>query len=112
VQESFRRFDCLHNGFIVPDDNSLLCDVKKMYDDIWKESTLSGKRETWARIKNTKVSGGPPSGPDLVILSTAANLAKTNKVSLLTFDHDFIVFADEIQKTFGVEIINAGMIPN
>lgn len=112
VQESFKRFNYLHTGLILADDVSLLDDVKKMYNDIWNDPSLSSKRETWARIKRTKVSNGPPRGPDLKILATTSNLAKTNKTIFLTFDHDFIVFAEEIHKTFDVEIMNAGAIPN
>ncbi len=112
VQESFKRFSDLHNNSTLPDNDTLLENVRKMFDDIWKYPALAGKRETWARMKKTKVSAGPPGGADIEILATIANIAKTNKVSLLTFDHDFLVFTEEIQSMFGVEIINAGMIPN
>lgn len=112
VQESFKRFSDLHNNSIIPDNDILLENVKKMFDDIWKDTALSGKRETWARMKKVDVSAGPPSGADIKILATVANLAKTNNVSFLTFDHDFLVFTEEIQNTFDVEVINAGTIPN
>ncbi len=112
VQESFKRFNLLYKGSIISDDLSLLDDVKKMYDDIWKDSTLSKKRDTWSMIKKVKVTKGPPSGADLEILATVASAAKTYSVEFLTFDHDFIIFADEIQNKFGFKIINAGLIPN
>ncbi|MDE1832252.1 MAG: hypothetical protein KGI02_07775 [Thaumarchaeota archaeon] len=63
-------------------------------------------------IRKRHLKDGPPTGNDLVILGTAARLAEKYDVEILTFDHDFIVFSDEIKKVFNVDIVNAGTIPH
>lgn len=65
------------------------------------------KKKRWATIKKTTVENGPPNGADLKILATAAKLAQGQDVELLTFDNDFILFADEIYDQCGVFIKNA-----
>lgn len=47
------------------------------------------------------------SGNDVMILSTAAQNAKRRRVELWTRDADFIVFADEIDAKFNVEVVDA-----
>ena len=46
---------------------------------------------------------------DHLILSTAAYWAERGvAVELLTFDHDFVSFADMILKVFGVRVVGLG----
>lgn len=88
------------------DDIALMGDVKTMYDDIWNDPSKASKRNDWASHKGVNVSAGPPTGFDLLLLSTAAKLAKKYNVQLLTYDHDFIDFEDEIDDKFDVNVIN------
>lgn len=124
-RKSRSRFGRLCERKTLSDSRDKLNDVKKMYDDIWSDPGKSQKIHQWRerkfrnwKEKNKKMIKrtpykftsenypiGPPAGNDLVILSTAASLAETCPVSLLTFDNDFIIFADEIRE-FGVKVIS------
>lgn len=106
IQLSFTNFERLTNNQVHPNDLSLLPNVEAMYTTIWSDNTKNEKKKRWASIKKTTVEKGPPSGPDLKILATTAKLAKDGIVELLTFDYDFILFADEIMSTFGISIKN------
>lgn len=112
VQLSYQRFNRLQNNPIIENNNSLLRGVRQLYSDIWSDSSKESKRQTWAARKRVNVSSGPPTGADLIILSTVASMANPRRIRLLTFDHDFIVFKDEILQTFNVEVENAGLIPD
>lgn len=90
----------------VEDDIGLLGDVKNMYDMIWNDPTKTVKLNNWAKHKKMTVNDGPPTGFDLLLLSTAAGLTKKHNVELLTYDHDIIDFAEEIECQFHVRIIN------
>ncbi|RNJ78123.1 MAG: hypothetical protein D9C04_07690 [Nitrosopumilus sp. B06] len=124
--ESRSRFRCLYEPEILSDSHDRFDDVKAMYQSIWNDPDKSQKISQWRgrkfenwKHKNKKMikrspsikftrkcyPRGPPAGNDLIILSTAASLAKTGPVRLLTFDNDFIIFADEIRE-FGIEVIN------
>ncbi len=81
-----------------------------MYATIWSDSTKNEKKKRWAEIKKTTVDKGPPNGPDLKILATTAKLAQGGIVELLTFDSDFILFADEILSQFGISIKNGWLL--
>jgi len=89
-----------------PDDIQLLNNVQQMYQTIWQDGSKNAKKTSWASIKKKNILAGPPGGPDLTILSTAANLAKNTEVELFTFDHDFITFAQEIDSTFNVLVFD------
>lgn len=47
------------------------------------------------------------SGNDPIILSTAAQNARRRRVELWTRGADFIMFADEIDAMFNVEVVDA-----
>lgn len=106
VHKSFAKFNHLSNGVIKPDDRTLLHDVERMYGAIWNDAAKDSKKSRWAAIKRKNVSDGPPDGSDLVILATAAKLAQADNVELLTFDHDFIAFSEEINQTFNVMVLD------
>ncbi|HET7337093.1 MAG TPA: hypothetical protein VFJ23_04295 [Candidatus Nitrosotalea sp.] len=108
---SFSRFYSLYDA-ISPSYYELIPDACMFYIDIWKDTSKDSKKKTWESIKKRHLKDGPPTGNDLVILATAAKLAERYDVEILTFDHDFIVFSDEIKKVFNVDIVNAGMIPH
>ncbi len=110
IRLSFSNFNRLTQNQIYPDDKSLLPDVKDMYATIWDDSTKNEKKKRWAKIKTKTVDDGPPDGPDLTILSTTAKLAQDGIVELLTFDHDFILFAEEIFGQFGVSVKNGWLL--
>lgn len=104
LSESRKKFAYLSQGTIRPDSQRLLGEVTRTYDRIWADPGKAAKRERWARIKGVPAYGGPVSGPDLTILATAADAAESRDVELLTLDHDFIPFADEIEADLGVRI--------
>jgi predicted nucleic acid-binding protein len=108
---SLSRFHNLYD-VIYPSYYELIPDVCMFYIDIWKDPAKDSKKRTWESIKKRQLKDGPPTGNDLVILATAAKLAELYEVELLTFDHDFIVFSDEIKKVFNVTVVNAGTIPH
>lgn len=112
VRKSTENFGKLTVSGLLDNDITFLPNVSKMYSDIWNNPQKRTKIQTWATMKHVNITDGPPGGNDLLILSTAANLAKDKQVELLTFDHDFVVFGDEIKETFGVTVINAGTIPS
>lgn len=68
------------------------------------------KISNWATAKHLKPSDGPPQGSDEIILSTIASIAIVNPTELLTFDHDFLIFSDEIKQNFCVNITDASAI--
>ena len=108
---SFSRFYSLYD-IISPSYYELIPDACMFYIDIWKDTSKDSKKKTWESIKKRQLKNGPPTGNDLVILATAARLAEQYDVEILTFDHDFIVFSDEIKKVFNVDIVNAATIPH
>ncbi len=108
---SLSRFYSLYDT-ISPSYYELIPDACMFYINIWKDASKDYKKKTWESIKKRHLKDDPPTGNDLVILATAAKLAERYDVEILTFDHDFIVFSDEIKKVFNVNIVNAGMIPN
>lgn len=110
VKISYSNFNELTHTIIHPDDLTLLSDVESMYRNIWNDSTKNAKKGKWASIKKTTVNNGPPNGPDLRILSSTAKLAQSGVVELLTFDNDFILFADEIMNQFGISVKNGWLL--
>ena len=97
----------IDQGVSIDDDKSELGRVRALFQSIWADPSKEAKRLEWARVKKRPVESGPPSGADHVILSTAASLAKDNDVELLTFDHDFTIFRDEILQSLSVTVVNA-----
>ena len=110
VHLSFSNFSELTRDRIHPDCLSLLSEVENMYATIWNDFTKNEKKKKWARIKKTTVDKGPPRGPDLKILATTAKLSQDRVVELLTFDNDFILFADEILGQFGISVKNGWLL--
>ena len=110
VQLSVANFNKLSQNSVHSDVLDRLSDVKYMYRNIWDDPNKEDKKRRWARIKQTTVDQGPPSGPDLEILSTAASLTNDSVVELLTFDSDFTLFVEEIQNDFGVSVKNGRYI--
>lgn len=108
---SLSRFYSLYDT-ISPSYYELIPDACMFYIDIWKDTSKDSKKKTWESIKKRHLKDGPPTGNDLIILATAAKLAERHDVEILTFDHDFIVFSDEIKKVFNVNIVNAATIPH
>ncbi|AIF82372.1 hypothetical protein NTE_01138 [Candidatus Nitrososphaera evergladensis SR1] len=113
VHKSLENFSRLHKNYgILPDDVSLMPNVENMYANIWSGGNTL-QIQVWVSIKKkNSPADGPPRGNDLRILSTSAKFATYIKTELLTFDHDFIAFEQEIRKTFGLDIINGGTIPH
>lgn len=103
---AYERFDRLINTDVIADDLTRLSEVHGMYQNIWSDSGKDEKRRRWASIKKTGADKGPPAGPDLRILATAAGISSNGVIELFTFDHDFILFADEILMGLGVSIKN------
>jgi hypothetical protein len=91
---------------LTADDTSELGRVQKMYSSIWADPAKAAKRRKWASVKRLPPGSGPPAGADHVILSTAAALASSNDVEFLTFDHDFIIFREEILQELRVAVVN------
>lgn len=104
------RFEKFCEGTIIEDNSSKALNVRKMYYEIWKDPLKTSKISNWASAKRLKPKEGPPQGSDEIILSTAANLADSNPTELLTFDHDFLIFAEEIKQNFCVDIMDASTI--
>ncbi|MEX2192490.1 MAG: hypothetical protein WD717_03825 [Nitrosarchaeum sp.] len=107
---AIQRFQKLRNGIIIDDDISKALEVRKMYYGIWKDSTKISKISNWAIAKNMQSSDGPPQGSDEIILSTVASIANSKSTELLTFDHDFLIFKDEIKQNFCVDVMDASTI--
>jgi hypothetical protein len=107
---AIQRFHKLRNGIIVNDDSSKALEVRKMYYGIWKDPGKKSKISNWASAKRLKPANGPPQGSDEIILSTVASIANTNSTELLTFDHDFLIFKDEIKQNFCVDVMDASTI--
>ena len=111
ITDALLRYrDLCQKGRIVQDDPSQIDKIRAMYATIWADRRKGDKVLAWGRVKRKRPTEGPPSGPDLVILSTASALGKSAQVELLTFDHDFILFSDEIQNESGVVVFNAGVL--
>ena len=107
---AIQRFQKLRDGIIIDDDISKALDVRKMYYGIWKDPAKTSKISNWATAKRLKPSDGPPQGRDEIILSTIASIAIAKPTELLTFDHDFLIFSDEIKQNFCVNIMDASAI--
>lgn len=88
------------------DSEVFLGAVEGMYADIRTEPRHAELLEEWSRKKKGGVGGGSPGRHDMVILSTAAGLARSSPVSLLTGDNDFIVPRDLILRRFGVSVMD------
>ena len=95
----------------VPDNLDKMPVVEKMYRDMWANPKNDGVKKRWAEIKKRQVAHGPPSGPDLVILSTAAKYQEKFGCELLTCDNDFLLFQDIIQETLAIKVRNAFRLP-
>ncbi len=83
--------------------------VAKFYADLWKRPEMKYKIEKWASIKRKKPSEGPPSGADLKILAVAVDNTHSQS-ELVTFDHDYIVFSDEITRDLGIMVTNGFLL--
>ena len=95
------------------DNTKYVALAQKMYARINADST-NQKLVKWKNRKGKHVAN-PVLGSDindLKILSTAVHHAKHRRMMFLTHDMDFIIFADEIYRTFGLRVIdthNLGM---
>ena len=107
AEETIRRFVKFAAKRRVPDDANSVPILTKLFLEIWANPTKQTKKERWAKIKKKGVDEGPPSGPDMVILSTAVKQQEKSQTEVLTFDHDLIVFEEEIEQTTRVKIRNA-----
>ena len=111
---SYGRLERLGGDCQIPNNDKRLRDVEKMYERIWADESKRDKIKEWAKRKKARIKGkkvrpedGPPKGPDLLILSTLANLKKPNRpVQLVTRDNDFLVFSEEIKTTFCIDIVH------
>ncbi|MCP8311027.1 MAG: hypothetical protein L6N95_03205 [Candidatus Methylarchaceae archaeon HK01B] len=95
---------------IIDPSNKSLKKVTKIYSKIWNDPALCDKLLIWSGFKKLDISNGPPKGGDIVILAYAVDLVSEGSIELLTFDHDFIVFSDEIYRELGVNVRNAGTL--
>ena len=81
--------------------------ARKMYASMSKDPH-NQKFSMW-KIRKGMFREGPVLGSDtndLIILSTAASSAQQRTVELWTHDMDFTIFADEIWKTLGVQVVD------
>lgn len=126
LRASSQRLGRLSGGGIQSDLPEMIRDVKGMYARIRDDPAMSGCIDLWRQFKfhargqggsgrarppivpqDRNAYPGPPSGPnDLVILSTAAVLAKTRPVILVSSDGDFTAFAGRIRDDLGVYVLN------
>lgn len=111
AQEAISKFVDFAKERRVPDDPEKIPIIKKMYDDIWADPRNEALKKRWAEIKKCQVVNGPPSGHDLVILSTAAKYHGKGRIEFLTCDNDFLLFQDTIKQTLDVSIRSAFRLP-
>ena len=110
------RFEILNKRFGIPSDKWYLAEIDRMYADIWSDPRLADLVDWWRCIKERrgKVAGRPSletHRADFLILSTAAALAaQGHSVRLLTYDHDFVAFADVILERFGVVVVDCSSL--
>ena len=86
-----------------------------MYAEIWCDGRMDDAVKAWRRVKEKRAKTGAArpaietNYADFVILSTAAHqAARGRSVELLTFDYDFVAFADAIRERFGVDVVDCG----
>ena len=91
-----------------PDNTKYVPEVQKMYAKI-NTDPANQKLVKWKYRKGMHVTN-PVLGSDtndLKILSTAVHHALDCGAVFLTHDMDFIIFADEISRTFGLRVIDS-----
>ena len=89
------------------DNTKYVPQAQKMYAEINADPT-NQKLVKWRAKKSVHVAN-PVLGSDmndLKILSTAVHHAEHREVAFLTHDMDFVIFADEIYKTFGLKVVD------
>jgi hypothetical protein len=107
AEETIQRFVKFAAKRRISDDTSSVPILTKLFLEIWTDPSKQAKKERWAKIKTKHVDDGPPGGPDIVILSTAVKQQEKSQTEVLTFDHDLIVFEEEIEQATHVRVKNA-----
>ncbi len=112
VQAALDAFDPLRVRFGVRNEDAHVDAVGNMYVDISNDPKMAYAAARRRRVKKRHGDAADcPSqethGADFVILSTAAALAEQgDEVWLVTSDHDFVDFADEIYRVFRVRVVD------
>jgi hypothetical protein len=114
VRRAIQNFNKFFSEKKCDDNISMLVNVQDMYRKIWNDPNNKDLLANWSTRKRKKVNQGPPSGNDLIILSTVIYHSNKNKkyISLLTLDYDFIIFKSEIKNIFDVQIEDGWLIPD
>ena len=108
--------DRLYGRFRVKDDDGYVGKIDGMYADIWSDKRMENAISSRRRVKEKHGKKAARPMPDtheqdFVILSTAASLAaQGGTIELLTFDHDFVSFADAIRERLAVDIVDCGRL--
>ncbi len=116
VVDALERFGSLYDQFDIHDVLTYLGAVERMYIDAWLDPQMAEAVDRWRRVKKRHGEGTErPSldthGADFVILSTAAALAaQGDEVWLVTYDYDFVAFADMIYRVFGVRVVDGSAL--
>ena len=115
VEDVIAKFGVLYDRFGIRDDGRYVKRIDDMYAEIWRDGRMNDAVKTWRRVKAKRAGAGvtrpaiEANGADFVILSTAARQAALGiSVELLTFDYDFVAFADAIRERFGVNVVDCG----
>lgn len=106
--------ESLHGRFGIEDRGEYAGKAGDTYKTAWDDPRMADAVGARRRVKEKR--GKKATRPTLeanegdhLILSTAAYWAERGvAVELLTFDHDFVSFADMILKVFGVRVVGLG----
>lgn len=112
VSEVHGTFHSLYERFRAKNREEYVGSVNDMYIDIWGDIRMADAVGGWLCVKEKR--GKKAAKPsleankgDFVILSTAAHwAAQGHAVELVTFDHDFLAFADAILGRLGVRVVD------
>ena len=105
----------MYDRFAINNDAQYVEKIDGMYAKIWRDGRMNDAVKAWRRVKEKRAKTGATrpaietNYADFVILSTAAHQAAQGRsVELLTFDYDFVAFADPIRERFGVDVVDCG----
>ena len=115
IDDTLAKFKGLYDRFAIRNNGRYVKKIDDMYAEIWRDGRMNDAVRTWRRVKekHAKTGASRPTietnNVDFVILSTAAHQASQGRpTELLTFDYDFVAFADAIREWFGVNVVDCG----
>ena len=115
VDDALAKFVSLYDRFAINNDERYVKRIDGMYAKIWRDGRMNDAVKAWRRVKEKRAKTGATrpaietNYADFVLLSTAAyQVAQGRSVELLTFDYDFVAFADPIRERFGVDVVDCG----